>query len=240
MLLYCFAKNQTFSESELLIMKTPEAGGPLQWPVVNRKSLVFWKPQFIFYLLELSTFNFNYDFASVLFRKKSTFLRIWIVELIMKTPEAGSPPAAMARKSVVSWEHQFIFYLLKLLTLINFNFDLGLVEMDCPPLLLQQWPEKFSILENPNTYFTPAFVKLTSGFRGILKVPKSIHFFIFTLSFLLELFPIFQLNWTVQKNCFRTFFLWQDMSHSQMLGKVEYGLPAKIWRLVGCTEMLSW
>ena len=30
------------------------------------------------------------------------------------------------------------------------------------------------------------------------------------------------------------------MSHSQMLGKVEYGLPAKIWRLVGCTEMLSW
>ena len=30
------------------------------------------------------------------------------------------------------------------------------------------------------------------------------------------------------------------MTHSQMLGKVEYGLPAKIWRLVGCTEMLSW
>ena len=28
-------------------------------------------------------------------------------------------------------------------------------------------------------------------------------------------------------------------THSQMLGKVEYGLPAKIWRLVGCTEMLS-
>ena len=31
-----------------------------------------------------------------------------------------------------------------------------------------------------------------------------------------------------------------DMIHCQMLGKVEYGLPAKIWRLVGCTEMLSW
>ena len=31
-----------------------------------------------------------------------------------------------------------------------------------------------------------------------------------------------------------------NMTHSQMLGKVEYGLPAKIWRLVGCTEMLSW
>ena len=30
-----------------------------------------------------------------------------------------------------------------------------------------------------------------------------------------------------------------DMTHSQMLGKVEYGLPAKIGRLVGCTEMLS-
>ena len=30
------------------------------------------------------------------------------------------------------------------------------------------------------------------------------------------------------------------MTHSRMLGKVEYGLPAKIWRLVGCTEMLSW
>ena len=34
------------------------------------------------------------------------------------------------------------------------------------------------------------------------------------------------------KKCYR--------SHCQMLGKVEYGLPAKIWRLVGCTEMLSW
>ena len=31
-----------------------------------------------------------------------------------------------------------------------------------------------------------------------------------------------------------------DMSHCQMLGKFEYGLPAKFWRLVGCTEMLSW
>ena len=50
----------------------------------------------------------------------------------MKTPEADSPPA-MARKSLVSREHQFMFYLLKLLTLINFNFDLGLVEMDWPP-----------------------------------------------------------------------------------------------------------
>ena len=26
------------------------------------------------------------------------------------------------------------------------------------------------------------------------------------------------------------------MSHCQMLGKVESGLPAKIWRLVGCTD----
>ena len=32
----------------------------------------------------------------------------------------------------------------------------------------------------------------------------------------------------------------QYMSHSQMLGKFEYTLPAKFWRLVGCTEMLSW
>ena len=31
-----------------------------------------------------------------------------------------------------------------------------------------------------------------------------------------------------------------NMSHSQMLGKIEYTLPAKFWRLVGCTEMLSW
>ena len=30
------------------------------------------------------------------------------------------------------------------------------------------------------------------------------------------------------------------MSHCQMLGKFEYTLPAKFWRLVGCTEMLSW
>ena len=29
-------------------------------------------------------------------------------------------------------------------------------------------------------------------------------------------------------------------THSQMLGKFEYTLPAKFWRLVGCTEMLSW
>ena len=34
--------------------------------------------------------------------------------------------------------------------------------------------------------------------------------------------------------------IWFYMSHCQMLGKVESGLPAKIWRLVGCTEMLSW
>ena len=31
-----------------------------------------------------------------------------------------------------------------------------------------------------------------------------------------------------------------NMSHCQMLGKFEYTLPAKFWRLVGCTEMLSW
>ena len=30
------------------------------------------------------------------------------------------------------------------------------------------------------------------------------------------------------------------MTHCQMLGKFEYTLPAKFWRLVGCTEMLSW
>ena len=26
----------------------------------------------------------------------------------------------------------------------------------------------------------------------------------------------------------------------QMFQKVEYGLPAKIWRFVGCTKMISW
>ena len=31
-----------------------------------------------------------------------------------------------------------------------------------------------------------------------------------------------------------------DMTHSQMFQKVEYGLAAKIWRLVGCTKMISW
>ena len=30
------------------------------------------------------------------------------------------------------------------------------------------------------------------------------------------------------------------MTHSQMFQKVEYGLPAKIWQLLGCTEMISW
>ena len=34
--------------------------------------------------------------------------------------------------------------------------------------------------------------------------------------------------------------LQMHMSHCQMLGKFEYTLPAKFWRLVGCTEMLSW
>ena len=29
-------------------------------------------------------------------------------------------------------------------------------------------------------------------------------------------------------------------THSQMFQKVESDLPAKIWRLVGCTEMISW
>ena len=33
---------------------------------------------------------------------------------------------------------------------------------------------------------------------------------------------------------------WSDMTHSQMLGKFEYTLPAKFWRLVGCTDMPSW
>jgi len=30
-----------------------------------------------------------------------------------------------------------------------------------------------------------------------------------------------------------------DMIRSQMFQKVEYGLPAKIGRFVGCTEMIS-
>ena len=29
-------------------------------------------------------------------------------------------------------------------------------------------------------------------------------------------------------------------THSQMFQKVESDLPAKIWRLVGCTKMISW
>ena len=37
----------------------------------------------------------------------------------------------------------------------------------------------------------------------------------------------------------KVFELQLYMSHCQMFGKVEYGLPAKIGRLVGCTEMLS-
>ena len=36
------------------------------------------------------------------------------------------------------------------------------------------------------------------------------------------------------------FCVYVYMTHCQMLGKVASGLPAKIWRLVGCTEMLSW
>ena len=31
-----------------------------------------------------------------------------------------------------------------------------------------------------------------------------------------------------------------DMTNCQMFKKVESDLPAKIWRLIGCTEMISW
>ena len=37
-----------------------------------------------------------------------------------------------------------------------------------------------------------------------------------------------------------SFGLNDDMTHCQMFQKVESVLPAKIWRLVGCTEMISW
>ena len=49
--------------------------------------------------------------------------------------------------------------------------------------------------------------------------------------------------WALQLYCDVLIFenvVTEYISHSQMLGKVESGLPAKIWRLVGCTEMLSW
>ena len=42
-----------------------------------------------------------------------------------------------------------------------------------------------------------------------------------------------------QKSFCKTLFFY-NMTHSQMLGKFEYTSPAKFWRLVGCTEMLSW
>ena len=44
----------------------------------------------------------------------------------------------------------------------------------------------------------------------------------------------------VQLRCCLIFVQNVHMTHSQMLGKIEYTLPAKFWRLVGCTEMLSW
>ena len=48
------------------------------------------------------------------------------------------------------------------------------------------------------------------------------------------------INTFAHDRCFLDKKQFPDTSHCQMLGKVEYGLPAKIWRLVGCTEMLSW
>ena len=46
-------------------------------------------------------------------------------------------------------------------------------------------------------------------------------------------------KWICQKE-YMDFSKLLYMSHCQMLGKFEYTLPAKFWRLVGCTEMLSW
>ena len=43
----------------------------------------------------------------------------------------------------------------------------------------------------------------------------------------------------VVPNCIMSFIV-QYMTHWQMFQKVESVLPAKIWRLVGCTEMISW
>ena len=70
-----------------------------------------------------------------------------------------------------------------------------------------------------------------------LKVPKSNHCLILTLGFLLELFPIFQLNWTVQKNCFWTFFC--DKIYSLVLCIIHYTLF--LWNLQQRSfTMFSW
>ena len=42
------------------------------------------------------------------------------------------------------------------------------------------------------------------------------------------------------KNYEAKYDVWMGRRRSQMFQKVEYGLPAKIWRLVGCTKMISW
>ena len=41
-------------------------------------------------------------------------------------------------------------------------------------------------------------------------------------------------------NIHYTLYIWLYMRRFQMFQKVDYGLPAKIWRLVGSTKIVSW
>ena len=59
--------------------------------------------------------------------------------------------------------------------------------------------------------------------------------------------PVLRDTWTApnnimseKRNSFSMCLKIMYMTHSQMFQKVESDLPAKIWRLVGCTEMISW
>ena len=80
------------------------------------------------------------------------------------------------------------------------------------------------------------------AFKAAITNPKNKHWQSFQKPFLCTSTARFQItqNSLAQliSNIIDTII--PDMSHSQMLGKFEYGLPAKFWRLVGCTEMLSW
>ena len=109
--------------------------------------------------------------------------------------------------------------------------------MDCPPLLLQQWPEKFSILENPNTYFTPAFVKLTSGFLGILKGSKVDSLLNFYLELSFRTLPNIPIELDRTQKLFLNLFC--DKIYSLVLCIIHYTLF--LWNLQQRSfTMFSW
>ena len=88
-----------------------------------------------------------------------------------------------------------------------------------------------------DTYFCAGIVKLLAIIRLFSSLGFQTTFFQTTLNALCIVSRSLPDGWIEVAKYHHSY---PYMSHSQMLGKFEYTLPAKFWRLVGCTEMLSW